>query len=347
MLVTDLDNVMWDGVIGEDGLDGIACGPEGAGYRHFVYQGLLARLKEAGILVCAVSRNDQDLAEAPFREGKTQLALADLLTVVGSYEAKSAQIRSIAERLNLGLDAFVFVDDNPVELAEVGEALPQVRRLAFPDNEAGFPAFLDELWGHFATGATLTAEDRRRTEMYRSRMEGLEASTRDGADLDTFLGSLEMTLRLHDRGQGDRTRAVQLINKTNQFNLNGRRLTDEEVGAILDRGGALYSASLSDRTGDHGEITALLLDERGTAVSWVMSCRVFQRRVEHVFLMEVLRRHPFGRLQFSETERNRPIQAFLEELDGTASAEGWAFDGEGFAARHRGLADLFEVTSWG
>jgi FkbH-like protein len=178
-------------------------------------------------------------------------------------------------------------------------------------------------------------------------MEGLEASTRDGADLDTFLGSLEMTLRLHDRGQGDRTRAVQLINKTNQFNLNGRRLTDEEVGAILDRGGALYSASLSDRTGDHGEITALLLDERGTAVSWVMSCRVFQRRVEHVFLMEVLRRHPFGRLQFSETERNRPIQAFLEELDGTASAEGWAFDGEGFAARHRGLADLFEVTSWG
>jgi len=316
VLVTDLDNVLWSGGIGEDGLQGIAFEQQGRGYPHFIYQGLLRRLRSEGALLAAVSRNDAEIAMLPFRTGRMPLREEDFVAIVASYHAKSAQISELASRLNLGLDAFVFVDDNPVELTEVSQALPTVRCVAFPHQADALAGFLSELSRLFGRHE-ITAEDRDRTDLYRRRLEGLTPSTTSGADISRFLRDLEMTLTLHDRSHDDRTRAVQLINKTNQFNLNGRRVTEPEIAEVVNAGGRLYSASLSDRSGSHGEILSCLVNVDGVISAFAMSCRVFQRRVEHAFLAWLASQaHPLAAMDWASTPRNEPFAQFLRELTG-------------------------------
>ena len=316
VLVTDLDNVLWSGGIGEEGLEGIAFEQQGRGYPHFIYQGLLRRLRGEGALLAAVSRNDAEIAMLPFRSGRMPLHEEDFVAIVASYNAKSAQISELASRLNLGLDSFVFVDDNPVELTEVSLALPAVRCVPFPRQADALVGFLSELSSLFGR-RDVTAEDRDRTDLYRRRLEGLTPSATSGADISRFLKDLGMTLTMHDRSREDRTRAVQLINKTNQFNLNGRRVTDPEIGDVLEAGGRLYSASLSDRSGSHGEILSCLVSVDGVITAFVMSCRVFQRRVEHAFLAWLASQpHPPAAMDWASTPRNEPFAQFLRELIG-------------------------------
>lgn len=344
VLVTDLDNVLWSGVIAEEGTDGVHWRAEGAGYRHFLYQTLLAKLRQEGVLLAAVSRNDLDVAIAPLRQGKMTLQEADFVAVVASYQAKSAQIRGLAEQLNLGLSDFVFVDDNPVELAEVAQELPAVHCVTFPSRDDDILRLMRDLAEFFARRA-ITAEDRARTELYRRRLAGMTPSTTKGADLTEFLRGLEMRLTIHDRSSGDRTRAVQLINKTNQFNLNGARLTDEEVQATLSSGGRLFTADLEDRHGSHGEVVACLVDRDGTVRAWVMSCRVFQRRVEHAFLAWLAGQPaPPRRLSFLATPRNTPLQEFLRHPAFRAENGMVEVDAMRFATEHAADLELFAVT---
>jgi FkbH-like protein len=315
VLVTDLDGVLWGGVVGEDGPEGIECAPEGKGYRHFLFQTFLRKLRREGVLLAAISRNDPELAEAGLGHENLLVHEEDFVAVLASYNAKSAQLRQLSESLNLGLESFVFVDDNPVELAEVREALPGITCAEFPRSEDAMPGFFDHLADLFAR-ERVTVEDRERTDLYRRRLEGLPPSEAEGADLSRFLETLEMRLVVRDRTEARRERAVQLINKTNQFNLNGIRRLDAEVAGLLAEGGRLYTASLADRTGSHGEILACLMDGEGRIRSFVMSCRVFQRRVEHGFLGWLLDRQggALGPFEFRATPRNEPIRRFLASL---------------------------------
>jgi len=344
VLVTDLDNVLWNGLIAEEGPEGIACEPSGSAYRHFVYQSLLRRLRREGTILAAVSRNDPDVVLAPFRSGRMLLREEDFVAIIGSYHAKSAQIRELAQRFNLGLDSFVFVDDNPVEVAEVSLALPDVRCVVFPHHHDDLTQFLDELASLFPH-RVITAEDRERTAMYRRRLEGMATNEVQGADLTRFLQDLQMTLTIHDRSRGDRTRAVQLINKTNQFNLNGRHVTDEQVDAILDAGGRLVSASLADRTGSHGEILACLMTADNTITSFVMSCRVFQRRVEYAFVSWLAAQpNPPAGLEWASTPRNTPFQQFLAEVAGPLNGPGFVrLDPVTVVQRHARDVELFAL----
>ena len=346
VLVTDLDNVMWSGVVAEDGMDGIAFRPEGRGYKHFIYQTLAKQLKDEGVLIAAVTRNDRAVALEPLGSGRMVLGESDFVSVVASYEAKSSQIAMLAQQLNLGLDAFVFVDDNPVELAEVSERLPLVHALAFPSRDDELPKLLAKIRALFPR-TLITAEDRQRTELYRRRMAALAPSDVKGADLTAYLRSLEMTLTIHDRSQGDRTRAVELINKTNQFNLNGRRVTDQQVSEILARGGQLYTAALDDKHGSHGEILVCLVTAEGVIVSLVMSCRVFQRRAEYAFLGWLASHDVAIRiLDFEPTARNQPIQDFLGDQAFTRGQSGsFRFDATCFMAEHSGALALITVRA--
>jgi FkbH-like protein len=346
VLVTDLDGVMWAGLAADDGIDGIAFGPEGRGYRHFTYQTLLARLRSEGALLAAVSRNDPQVASEPIRSGRMVLRNEDFVAVMASYHPKSAQIRELARQLNLGLSAFVFVDDNPVELSEVSQQLPEVRCIQFPQTDEGVPALLSELSARFAR-RELTAEDRQRTELYRRRLEGIAPVEAAGADLTAFLAGLEMRLTVHRRDSSDRTRAVQLINKTNQFNLNGRRWTDDEIAGIIEKGGRLFGASLSDRTGSHGEILAFLLSKDGDVEAFVMSCRVFQRRVEFAFLTILYDMGIVPRaMRFAATAKNGPFQEFAADPAFGSLAEGAvAFDAARFANGHRDVLKLFRIDA--
>ena len=349
VLVTDLDNVLWAGLVAEDGADGILCSSEGVGFRHFLYQGLLAKLKASGVLLAAVSRNDLDVARAPIVGGKTLLFEKDFVAILASYEPKSVHIRRLAESLNLGLDAFVFVDDNPIELAEVGTALSQVKCLQFPAHDDQLEPFLRELAILFAR-STISNEDLQRTEMYRRRLEAskLSPSAGEGANLTDFLVKLQMALTIVDRSAGDRERAIQLINKTNQFNLNGSRITDDDVARILASGGRLYTARLDDRTGSHGEILACLIDGQRRIVSFVLSCRVFQRQVEYAFICWLVRR--FGRelkLAYAATERNTPIQVFLKDAEVAVNEDDTLLDGVRFLGNYESRLHLFALKEIG
>ncbi len=346
VLVTDLDNVMWHGVIGEEGPEGVRYEPEGLGFRHFIYQTFLAKLRREGTLIAAVSRNDPDLALAPFRGGRMMLKESDLVTVLAGYGAKSAQIEALARQLDLGLDAFAFVDDNPVELAEVGQRLPSVHCVPFPAGEDELPPFFDRLASLFAR-PQITDEDRSRTELYRRRLKGMAPENTKGADLTAFLRGLEMVLTVSDHSRGNRQRAVQLINKTNQFNLNGRRLEDDEVAEVLEGGGCLFTAHLADHYGSHGEILACLIDGEGIVRSLVMSCRVLERRVEHAFLAWLAGQpQPPRALDFRPTERNEPLRRFLDDpaFDGTESGL-TRLDVRRFASDHADDLNLFRVET--
>ncbi|MDH4164760.1 MAG: HAD-IIIC family phosphatase, partial [Nitrospirota bacterium] len=349
VLVTDLDNVLWAGLAAEDGPDGIKCSSEGIGFRHFVYQSFLARLKANGVLLAAVSRNDLEVARAPITTGKTLLSENDFIEILASYDAKSAHIRRLTESLNLGMDAFVFVDDNPIELAEVGSALPAITCRQFPSQDDKLAQFLNDLNALFAR-STISEEDRQRTEMYRRR-QTVAAQTslgKEGTDLTDFLANLQMELVIQDRSSGDRERAVQLINKTNQFNLNGRRVTDDEVSRILSAGGKLYTAKLTDRTGSHGEILVCLVDEHNKILSFVLSCRVFQRRVEHAFTCWIVRRLG-NNLAFTyrATERNTPIRDFLKDPAFKIQGEEGRLDGDSFQRDHGKTLELFRLQEVG
>jgi FkbH-like protein len=318
VVVSDLDNVMWGGVIGEDGIEGLHTQPEGRGWPHFLYQGMLRKLKAEGALLAVVSRNDPKDAKLPFAQDDMLLKLDDFVAVMASYNAKSSQIGEIARQLDLGLDSFVFVDDNPVEIAEVSAALPQVTCLTFPKSEAELPKLFDELQSLFGR-KQVTHEDRERTSLYKRRVEGMAPSDVSGADLEKFLKTLDMRLEIHDRTKGGRERAVQLINKTNQFNLNGRRWEDQEVDRVLSEGGSLFTATLGDRTGSHGEILSCLISAEGVIECFVMSCRVLQRRVEHAFLAWLAQGPVAPRgLRYAPTDRNEPLRNFIKEFTGNA-----------------------------
>jgi len=315
VLVSDLDNVMWRGVIGEDGYEGIEFRSEGVGYKHFVFQSYLKNLKRNGVLLAAVSRNDEELAVLPFSKGEMVLGQDDFVRIIGSYEAKSAQIRQLSEVLNLHASSFVFVDDNPIEIAEVRSALPEVNCVRFSDEADQLAEILTELGRHFHR-TEITEEDGRRTEYYRSRLLSMPPSTAKGSDITDFLRDLKMKLKVRECSEKDSVRAVQLINKTTQFNLHGNSLSPKELNELFAKGARLYTSALSDRHGDHGEILAFILNPADKVIThFVMSCRVFQRRVENAFLVWISRRYSDSfRLDYRKTNRNEPFRVFMESV---------------------------------
>lgn len=344
IVVTDLDNTLWSGIVGEDGPDAVHANPEGIGFRHFLYQTMLGRLRASGILLAAVSRNDLDLAKAPLGQGRMPLGLDDFVAVCATYGAKSHHIAELAQQLNLGLDSFVFIDDNPVELAEVAVALPQVNCLHFPDRIEDLSGLLSRL-AFLGDRHSLTAEDGERTEMYRRRLATLPPAA-DGEGVESFLRGLGMVLTLRDRSQEGWQRALQLINKTNQFNLNGIRLDEEELRGVLAAGGHLFTAQLDDRSGTHGEILACLLDGDGTIRSLVMSCRVFERRVEHAFLIWLGRELSAKTLylEYRATERNEPVRRLLLDPAFASCESFWQLDVGAFSATHADVLALFDIV---
>jgi FkbH-like protein len=313
VLITDLDNVFWSGLIAEDGQSGISCSNKGRGYKFFIYQSLLLKFKQNGILIAAVSRNDEKVALEPIIDGNTLFCKDDFVGFWANYEAKSKNIYRLSKSLNLGLNSFVFIDDNPVEIAEVRSTLPDVTCIQFPEKDHDFDNFVSKLLKLFSKDI-ITEEDKVRTELYRQRVFFEDSITNySSGDLSMYLSSLDMQLNIMDRTENLNERVVQLINKTNQFNLNGIRFTTSDVDSILKEGGKLFSAELIDKYANHGEIIACLIDSDLKIKSFVMSCRVFQRDVEKKFLQWLLGKFKVDlNLVYVRTEKNLPMRNFLE-----------------------------------
>ncbi|MEP4988552.1 MAG: HAD-IIIC family phosphatase [Paracoccaceae bacterium] len=342
VLVTDLDNCLWHGIVGEDGPQNVSAAPDGPSFKHFIYQTYLSRMKSRGIILAAVSRNDFDLAQEPLESGTMHLNRSDFVAFEAGYGAKSVALRKIAKTLNLGLDSLVIVDDNPVELAEINASLPMVTTVQFPLGDDDMPALfrrLDELFHR----DELTDEDRRRHEFYATRASATERAATAGSVID-FLSGLNMKLTIRTRTPQTWNRAIQLINKTNQFNLNGHRWQPEEIAQILEEGGLLVTGQVADDIGDHGEVLALLLDSQQVVRAFVMSCRVFQRHVEHAFLGALKPLLPTSlRFKYERTERNTPFAMFLDEPAIRVEKEGAECDMLAFVRAHDAHIKLFQI----
>jgi FkbH-like protein len=300
-VVVDLDNTLWGGVVGDDGLSGIVLGGGTAGEAYQDFQVALKELTGRGILLAVCSKNDPEVALAPFREHPEMvLKEDDIAAFVANWEPKSENIRTISSTLGLGLASLTFLDDNPYERAEVRRALPEVDVPVLPDDPTSFRRTLEE-YPYFEPAA-FTPADRDRAGQYRARARAAELAASAGS-LAEYQASLTMTARTGGIDPGSIARVVQLLNKTNQFNLTTRRRNRAELEAFLARPGAQgLTLRLADRFADHGLVAVALAEAReggareggaGGRVleidTLLMSCRVLGRGVEALVLAELAR----------------------------------------------------------
>jgi FkbH-like protein len=283
-LVLDLDNTVWGGVVGDDGLDGIVIGQGSPlGEAYVAFQDYARELSRRGVILAVCSKNDEANALEPFeKHPEMVLKRGDIACFVANWSDKASNIRSIAQQLNIGIDSLVFIDDNPFERNLIRQELPMVAVPEVSDDPTYFPTAIADA-GYFE-GIAITDEDRERSGQYQGNLarDALKASV---TDLESYLRGLEMQLVWRPFDKIGLQRTVQLINKSNQFNLTTRRYTEEDVLAVMDDPRAFgLQLRLLDRFGDNGVIAVII--GRLTAESdlyidtWLMSCRVLGRQVE-------------------------------------------------------------------
>ena len=285
IVVCDLDNTLWGGVIGEDGLTGIALGPASpAGEAYVALQEYLLELKRRGVLLAVCSKNNPDDARLPFTEHPhTRLRLEDFAAFFANWSDKAENMRAIAAQLALGLDSFVFLDDNPVERAWVRSQCPEVVVVELGPTPFGYVRDLDR--GRYFQTVGLSDEDRGRSDMYRQTAAREELRTAYGS-LEEFLEQLDMRASAVAVTTANIGRVTQLVNKTNQFNLTTRRYTESQIARLAaDHAGWARAFRLADRFGDYGLIGVVLCvtaaRDSWEIDTWLMSCRVLGRRMEH------------------------------------------------------------------
>jgi FkbH-like protein len=283
VLALDLDNTLWGGVVGDVGAGGIKFGQgSGEGEAFLAFQRYAKDLSRRGIVLAVCSKNDPEKAREPFeKRADMVLRMADISAFVANWNNKADNLRSIAQQLELGLDSIVFVDDNPAERALVRRFVPQVSVPDLPEDPSGYIAALAR-HRYFET-MSFTREDSARSRYYseNSRRKELAAGA---PDLESFLASLRMKMKVEPINDLNIERSTQLVNKSNQFNLTTRRYTIAEVrGLVSSPDWHTRTFSLRDELGDNGLISVIVLRKQGDALAidtWIMSCRVLQRGVE-------------------------------------------------------------------
>jgi FkbH-like protein len=327
VLVVDLDNTLWGGVVGEAGAAGIVLGHTPEGEAFVAFQRYLKALSGRGILLAVCSKNNPADAREPFlTNSDIALSLDDFAAFEANWGPKVDGLRRIAESLNLGLDSFVFFDDNPAEREHVRQALPDVVVVDVPEDPADYVRALED--GLSFETVALTDEDTRRRERY--ALDGRRRTiAREAGSVDEYLRSLEMAGTLRPIDESDLPRVAQLIGKTNQFNLTTRRHGVEQVRALLGQPDAIgITLRLRDRFGEHGMIGVVLAvpshrDAGGERVlrvdTFLMSCRVIGRTAEHLLVQHLIgeaRRRGFAVIhgEFVPTAKNALVRDFWQTM---------------------------------
>jgi len=315
-LILDLDNTVWGGVIGDDGLDGIKVAQGDArGEAHLAVQRLALDLRQRGIVLAVSSKNTDEVAREPFEKHPEMLLKLEHIAVFqANWNDKATNIQAIAEELSLGLDAMVFLDDNPVERGLVRKLLPQVAVPELPEEPAYYARTLAA--GGYFEAVSFASEDLRRAGFYQDNARRASLQKQVGG-VDAYLASLDMTITFQPFDATGRARIVQLINKSNQFNLTTRRYTDPEVTeAENDQAVFTLQVRLADVFGDNGMISVVICRSGEIGVweidTWLMSCRVLGRKVEHMVLREILEHARVAGIQklvgvYRPTDRNKLV----------------------------------------
>ncbi|MFQ5698558.1 MAG: HAD-IIIC family phosphatase [Myxococcota bacterium] len=343
VLVLDLDNTLWGGVIGDVGVEGIALGQgSGQGEAFLAFQAYARELHDRGIVLAVCSKNDDANAREPFeRRSDLPLTMDHFACFVANWRDKPTNLREIAERLELGIDSLVFIDDNPAERAVVRRQLPEVAVPDLPEDPALYVRAVASQ--RYFEPVSFTREDAERVRYYAQNARRKEMAA-DVGDLEEFLASLGMCARLEPVTPLNRERVAQLVNKSNQFNLTTRRRTLPEVERLAkDPDWRTLTVSLRDELGDNGLISVIFLrrdDEELSIDTWLMSCRVLQRGVEQLVtnhLVELARREGCTRIrgEYIPSARNAMVRDHYPHLgfreDGSSDgATRWVLDVERF-----------------
>jgi len=322
-IVLDLDNTLWGGVIGEDGVGGIelATSKEGARFRDL--QKRLKDLKDEGIILAVVSKNNREDALAGINNHPDMLLREnDFVAIKANWEPKPINIEQLAKELNLGLDSFVFIDDNPVEREAVKIALPQVNVPDFPKDTTELEKFAIEISKECFPTLKITEEDTKKTEQYQTEQKRVELKN-SALTLEDYLKSLEMKLTMHEVVEDDIARAAQMTQKTNQFNLTTRRYTEADIRKFKTSDSyKVWIGELEDKFGSYGKVVLAIAEIEGDTAkidTFLMSCRVMGRNVEKDFLSYIeteLAKVGVKKLQaeYIETAKNSVVKDFWKNM---------------------------------
>lgn len=321
-VVLDLDNTLWGGVIGEDGLSGIQVGELGTGYAFSEFQAWLKELRARGVLLAVCSKNNEEIAREPFEKHKEmKLTIEDFSVFIANWEDKVTNIHKIREMLNISMDSMVFVDDNSFERYLVRSLIPEITVPDLPEDPAEYLSYLQSL-NLFET-ASFSEEDLVRTDQYRAKAQS-EALQSRYASYEDYLKDLKMEASVQPFDAFHTPRIAQLTQRSNQFNLRTVRYTEAGIEAAAKNPSCftLYF-TLRDKFADHGLISVVIMEKRDTDTlfvdTWLMSCRVLKRGMEEFIVNKMIataRRHGFKTVvgEYIKTPKNAMVADIYEKL---------------------------------
>jgi FkbH-like protein len=316
VIVLDCDNTLWSGVCGEDGATGVKISPPYEALQQFII-----KQQESGKLICLCSKNQENDVFAVFEQHPDMLLNKHhLVNWRINWQPKSENLQSLAEELNLGLDSFIFIDDNPVECGEVKANCPQVLTLQLPEECQQIPRFIQHIWAF--DQIQVTKEDRKRTELYQQNVQRQHLH-QESLTFSDFLARLGLEIEINQMKPEDLPRVSQLTQRTNQFNFTTIRRSESEIQQLCDSGILeCRVVRVKDRFGDYGKVGLLLFssnDEVLNVDSFLLSCRVLGRGVEHQmlsYLGEIAQQKGLSKVNvlYKQTPKNKPALDFLQGI---------------------------------
>ena len=319
IIALDLDNTLWGGVIGEDGINGIELSDHKEGQRYYDFQRQILEMKNRGIVLGIVSKNNEEDAEKAIQEHPSMLLRDnDFVSRKINWDNKAQNLKSMGKELNLTEGGFIFIDDNPVERETVKGECPEILVPDFPEDTTELLSFAEEIWFNNCRPLRVLGEDLEKTKMYQNEAKR-KYEQETSLNLDDYIKKLEMVVDIHRMQPEEKDRTVQLIGKTNQFNLTTKRYTSAEIDAIeAHDNNVIYVVHSSDKYGDNGLISVIILnkiEEQIVIDSFLMSCRVMGRKLENVIINELASYYKKTfKSAYIETSKNAPVKELYERL---------------------------------
>ena len=305
LLITDLDNTFWGGIVGDDGAENLQFQETSQGKKHWIYQKYLSALHKSGVTMAVCSKNSPEVVDEAFSSLDLVFNPKNFASVKANWDRKSKNILEICEEINILPSSVVFVDDNPLELQEVQASIPEISTLHFPEKIKDVETLIRELKSFFSRRSEMTSQ-KQREESYRSA-ELIKKAQKDPGDYHKFLNDIQMELVIEKMTDLQNERCFELINKTNQFNLHGERYSRDDFSDFSE----VWAISLKDNLANHG-IIGVVAQREDHLEQFVMSCRVFSRCIEHEVLQFLSKKVRF--IPYKKTLKNKPTSHFLSNV---------------------------------
>jgi FkbH-like protein len=315
-------------------------------------------MRKQGVMLAILSKNNPEDVEPVFNHSDMVLQHEDFVAEVINWEPKTVNIRQLAENLNIGLDSFVFLDDNPAERERMRAECPEVEVIDFPKDSSLLPEAIEEAYNNYFLALNVTSEDAKKTAMYRAETQRREAMT-TAASVEDYLRKLEMKIDIHIMRPEEEKRVTQLTNKTNQFNVTTKRYTEEQIHKFaISEDSDVVTVHMSDKYGDQGLVSVLILhysDDEADIDTFLMSCRVMGRNAENEIMYQLRKLLTSKRINkvkaaYIKTAKNAPVLDLFEKMgftlmNGTVENIGDRKDYEAYPASIIDSPDVFsEVT---